>query len=103
MNEENSTNQAEEIKKLLEQNQRLLEQISRQTGYIKNYVFWAKVAGALKLLLIAVPIVLGFIYLPPLLEGLIGQYQDLLGLQSSAGSLNINNFDINSVKEMLNQ
>jgi len=94
----------EEIKKLLEQNLELTNQIYKQTKYIKNYVFWAQIGSILKILLIVVPIILGIIYLPPLIKDLMGQYQGLLGLE--AGSTNpiqsllnggVSNLDLNKV------
>jgi len=99
----------EEIKKLLEQNLRLSTEIYRQTKYIKNYVFLAQIAGVLKILLIAVPIAIGIIYLPPLIKDVFGQYKDLLGVQagtanpiqellnSASGDLNLENIDINKL------
>lgn len=99
----------EEIKKLLEQNLALNQEIYRQTKYIKNYVFWAQIAGVIKILLIVVPVIIGIIYLPPLLKNVFDQYKDLLGIQagagnplesllkSGAGNLNLDNADINKL------
>jgi hypothetical protein len=56
---------------------------------IKNYVFWARVGGFLKILLIIVPLVLSILFLPPLLKNVLGQYSDLLG--GGANSTNILN------------
>ena len=119
MNEENQINQDEQIKKLLEKNLEYSREIYQQTKYIKNYVFWAQVAGVLKILLIVVPIILGIIYLPPLLKGVFDQYKDILGveagtgnpieslLKGGTGSLDLNSIDINKlppqVKALLNK
>lgn len=99
----------EEIKKLLEQNLELNREIFQHTKYIKNYVFWAQIAGVIKILLIVVPIIIGIIYLPPLLKNVFDQYKDLLGIQAGvsnpiesllkggAGNLNLDNVDINKL------
>ncbi len=79
----------EEIKKLLEKNLELTEEIFKMTKSIKSFVIHQRIFGALKLLLIAVPIILGIIYLPPLLSGITEQYKDLLGIKSEAGGGNI--------------
>lgn len=105
----------EEIKKLLEKNLAMTEEIYKMTKSIKSFVVWERVFGVIKLLLIAVPIILGIIYLPPLLNNVIGQYQSLLGgangagaptgnimdllnsLKSGSGALDMKNFDIDKL------
>ncbi len=82
----------EEIKKLLEKNLTLTEEIHKMVKSIKRYMFWQNVWSFLKILIIVVPIVIGIIYLPPLLKGVFQQYQSLLGggdglnLESSGGN-----------------
>ncbi|MFH1255273.1 MAG: hypothetical protein V1667_02285 [bacterium] len=92
----------EEIKKMLEQNLKLSSEIYKQTKYIKNYVFWAQIAGVVKILLIVVPLVIGIIYLPPLLKGAFDQYKDLLGIQpEAAAGIDLKNFDMNKINSLL--
>ncbi len=86
----------EEIKKLLEKNLELTEEIYKMTKSIKSFVIHQRIFGILKLLIIIVPIVLAAIYLPPLLEGVIGQYQDLLGAENKTGVKN------NGIMDLLN-
>ncbi len=109
----------EEIKKLLEKNLEYSQEIYRQTKYIKNYVFWAQIASVIKILLIVVPIIIGIIYLPPILKDLFSQYQNALGLEagttnpiqgllnSASGDLNLENIDVNNlppnIRAMLNK
>lgn len=95
----------EEIKKILEKNLRLSEEIYQQTKYIKNYVFWAQIFGVLKILIIVVPIILAIIYLPPILQDLFSQYKGILGVPTGetgsllqglfggAGGLDLNSLD----------
>ena len=58
----------DEIKKLLEKNLELTEEIYKMVKGIKKYIFWQKVFSFLKILIIVVPIIIGIIYLPPLLK-----------------------------------
>ncbi|MFH1426956.1 MAG: hypothetical protein ABIG60_00265 [Patescibacteria group bacterium] len=88
----------EEIKKLLESNLKLTEEIHEMTKYIKKYVFLSKIFGVLKLLLIIVPLIIGIIYLPPLLQDVLKQYQDILGISPN---LNLNGIDLNSISPEL--
>ena len=69
----------DEIKKLLEKNLELTEEIHRMVKSIKSHIFWQNVFSFLKILIIVVPIIIGIIYLPPLLKGVFQQYQSLLG------------------------
>jgi hypothetical protein len=70
----------EDIKGLLKKNLELTEEIYKMTKGVKRFVTMQRIFTVLKLLIIVVPIVLGIIYLPPLIENLVKQYQDLLGI-----------------------
>ena len=106
MDEKNTAEEAGQVKKLLEKNLKLTEEIYKMSKSIKSFMMWQKIFGFLKILIIVVPIVLGIIYLPPLLKNVLGQYQDLLGiggggsgniienlLKGGAGGLDLNNID----------
>lgn len=73
-----------EIKKLLEKNLELNQDIFKMVKSIKSYILWARIFGVLKILIIVIPIILGLIYLPPLLKNVFNNYQGLLGLDKSA-------------------
>ena len=88
MNEENSANPVEEIKKLLEKNLALTEEIYKMVKKVKRYTNFQKMMSLVYFLLIVVPLILGIIYLPPLLSGVIKQYQDLLGTDTTDGAAN---------------
>ena len=90
MDEEIIAKEAEQVKKLLEKNLELSEKIYKNSKYIKRFVITSQILGFLKLLLIVVPIVLGIIYLPPLLKNIYSQYQELLGISQKADMLDIN-------------
>lgn len=71
---------AQELKDLLEKNLALTEEIHDMTHKIKRYVTFQKVLSLIYFLLIVVPLVLGAIYLPPLLKGIASQYGEVLGV-----------------------
>lgn len=87
MNNENP-NSEEKIRELLEKNLELTEEIYKMTKKIKGYVTFQKVMSFIYFLLIVVPIILGIIFLPPLLSGVFSQYQELLGGSSAGGAIN---------------
>jgi len=68
----------DKIEELLRKNLELTEEIHKMAKRIDRFVFWQKVLGTLQILIIVVPIILGVIYLPPLLENMLSQYQKLL-------------------------
>lgn len=68
----------EEIKKLLELNLQKNEEILKISRDIKKYIKWQNIWSSLRFVLIVIPIVLGFIYLPPLFKDVFKTYSDLL-------------------------
>lgn len=62
------------LEESLEKTQEVLEKVEKMERYLK----WFKIWSVLKILFIIVPIVLGFIYLPPILEDLFSSYRELL-------------------------
>lgn len=91
----------EDIKKLIEENLRLTQEIHVMTKKMKSYITFQKVMSFIYFIIIVVPIVLSIIYLPPLLKNIFSQYQEVLGggsiqglLEGGAGNLNLNNVDV---------
>lgn len=76
-NNDKSTNN-KDIRELLEKNLELTEEIYKMSRSVRNYVITQRIFGVLKFLIIVVPIILAFIYLPPLVKGAIAPYQELL-------------------------
>jgi len=58
----------DDIRKLLEENKKLNKEINESVIYIRKYIFFSKVFGVIKILIIVIPLILSFIYLP----GVIG-------------------------------
>lgn len=63
-----------QIKKLLEENIKLNKELLEKTEKIEKYVKLRKVWGVLKVVFIAIPLILSFIYLPPLLKPIVDEY-----------------------------
>jgi len=68
----------DELKNLLEQNLKKNEEILKISKDIKKFMKWQQIWSTLRFLLIFVPVILGFIYLPPILKDLITNYRNLL-------------------------
>jgi len=85
-----------EIKELLEKNLKWSQILYEQNRKINSKLFWWDVAGWIKIAIIAVPVVLAFIYLPPYLQSFFKQYQNILGITKTVP------VDTNSVQTLLN-
>lgn len=59
----------EEQNELLRRNLELGEKILEETAYIKKYIKWQQVWATVRLLILIVPIILGFLYLPDFIKG----------------------------------
>lgn len=99
---ENLPGNSVQITELLEKNLEMTQEIFKMTKSIKSYLLWQRVYGFIKFVIIIVPLVLGVIYLPPILKNLFGQYQGLLDLikNPSASGFNAGNIkpiDLNSL------
>ncbi len=58
----------EEIKKLLKKNIELSKENNEMTKSIKKFVFWSRIFTVVKIVIILIPLILGIIYLPPLVK-----------------------------------
>ena len=67
------------LKSLLEKNIKLSEEIFAQNKKIKNRLTMMVVGNYVKLLFIIIPLIIAFIFLPPLLNQVLSQYNELLG------------------------
>jgi hypothetical protein len=67
---------------LLQANLEMTKEIRAMVRHINTYVAWQRLFGWIKFLLILIPLIIGAIYLPPLLKD---YYQQLL----QAASLNL--------------
>ena len=81
----NNSDKDKDLKELIEKNIKWSQVIYEQNRKIKHRLTMMVVGNYLRLLLIIAPIVLGFIFLPPLLEDIFGQYGNILGGVSPLG------------------
>ncbi|MCX6792584.1 MAG: hypothetical protein NTY12_01015 [Candidatus Falkowbacteria bacterium] len=74
----------EDIVRKLEENTATLEELKIVTLKTARYVKWLRIMDILKLLLIIVPLIAAYIYLPRLLQDIAGSYGELIpgGLNS---------------------
>lgn len=67
-----------ELVELLKTNLERSEEILKISREVKVYLRWQNIWGIVRILVIVVPIVLGFIYLPPLFKDVFQSYRSLL-------------------------
>ena len=98
----NLKNEISELKELTEKNIKLSEEVLVLSKKINSFVIWQKIFGIIKVLIIIIPLVLGIIFLPPLLGDVLNTYKELLGLGDAVNN-NLPNLDNlpASVKEYL--
>ncbi len=78
----------ENLQKLLEENLALNKQILKLTKKNNQMLNWQKAWGFLKVFLIIVPLILGAIYLPPLLEKAVNFSQNFFGINKTIDNFN---------------
>jgi len=67
---------SDDLAALLKANLEMTKDIRAMVKHINNYVAWQRMFGWLKFLLILIPLIIGVMYLPPLLQD---YYQQMLG------------------------
>ena len=89
----------EEIKEVLKKNLELTQDVHRMVKKINKFIIWQQIFGVIKILLIVVPLVLGIIYLPSLLQNALEPYKELL--EVSQEGQEILKLDKTTILEML--
>jgi len=67
----------EELSKLIEENIKLNKEMHVMVKKTATYVKWLRVMDFVKLLLILIPLIAAWIYLPQLLESFSSSYMDI--------------------------
>ena len=75
------------LEELLQENLKYSRAIYADTQKIRHYMLWRFIFNLIWLALIVAPIILAFIYLPPVLRELYDSYQNLLGGAESSFDL----------------
>lgn len=96
---------SEQMEKLVEENLRLTREIYKMTKKINSFVVWSRIFGFLKVLLIIAPIILGIMYLKPILNlfgNAFAPYKELLNMGSEGGSgINPDGINVNQLSPEL--
>jgi len=96
-----SNAQRSSTEKLLESCHNMLEENLMLSRKIKRHITMMAVVSYIKLFLILLPLILGFIFLPPLLRQVSQQYQVLLGIGGVSEQGMPNNASTNALSEFL--
>lgn len=76
----------DDLQSLLKENLAMTKEIRAMVRHINVYVAWQRIFGWIKVFIIIIPIVIGIIYLPPIVQD---AYQNLMKLV--AGNLSTGN------------
>lgn len=93
----------EEIKKLIKKNLELTQEIYEMVKSIKRYVIWQRIFTSLKILIILVPIILGIIYLPPIIKDAFKQYRELIGVTTNPIDVSVEELKSMLTPDVLNK
>ena len=80
----------DKILEMMEESLKLNKKIYKIVKKLKSQMFWQSVFGFIRVLIIVVPLVLGFYYLSPYMKQAYQQYQQILGMTEQAGNINLN-------------
>lgn len=64
--------------RLAQETQARLAVVEQEVSSIRRYIRWLRWMSTLRFLLVAIPIVLGIIYLPPVIRQYLDQYMEFL-------------------------
>lgn len=77
--ESDSNENSGEVRSLVAENLKLTRDLASSVKKIRRYIFWLQIASWFKFLILAIPLVLAALYLPPFLSNLTKTYGELLG------------------------
>jgi uncharacterized membrane protein YukC len=77
-------NDVDDIKIMLKEAIEVSKKNQKDIKYIKRFTIWSQFWGVFKFLIILIPIIIGFIYLPSFMKDWISSYQEIL-IESGSG------------------
>lgn len=77
-----------ELQKMLERQSERLGNMEMQLKKIQRHLLWENIGSWLRIALILVPLIVGYIYLSPLLQKTLTQYQQLLNPSNTSQQFN---------------
>ncbi|MDD4412322.1 MAG: hypothetical protein PHR00_01615 [Patescibacteria group bacterium] len=72
---------------LIEQNIALTEEVYQLTKKVHNSIVFSRIVAIIQLVLFIAPLIMAFIYLPPMFKEFLGEYKSLVN--QSNNSLNV--------------
>ncbi|PLX26903.1 hypothetical protein C0583_05640 [Candidatus Parcubacteria bacterium] len=92
-----NNNSYEEIKQLIEETKKQNEEILKLVKKNHSILNYQRILGYLKILIILIPLIIAYIYLPPMLEKLFEKYQEILSIGVSGPNLNLDSIDFDNL------
>lgn len=97
------TDNQEDLRDLVKKSIKLSEKVYEQNKKISKRLKWMVWGGYFKLFLIIIPIIIGIIYLPAYFSQILEQYKDVLGINPSLTTDQLNNLTTSGqLKEIIN-
>jgi len=98
----------DQVKKLVEENLKLTQEIHTMLKSVKSFVVWQRIFNIVKILIIIVPLVLGIIYIPRIIEEIQTNPDKYIGkswlttyfenlFKSAATEVNLDNVDVDKL------
>lgn len=87
-----------ELHKLLQENVEISKELQEMTKKISRWIVWQRFWSVLKILIIVIPIVVGLLYLPPLVHKMVEPYEQLLNFGQSGNDQSL----IDQLKSLIN-
>lgn len=68
----------DELRKLVEENLALTKEVKELSAKTATYIKWLRISDIIKILLIALPLIAAWVYLPDILQSFTSGYSELL-------------------------
>lgn len=93
----------EEIKRMVEENQQTLELLTKKVKSMRRIMVWSGLYETLKIILIFVPLVVGYLYFQPQLNAMYSSMNDLLHSIQSLQQNSLGNANARALQELRSQ
>jgi hypothetical protein len=101
-NKEKKAKKEKDIAELMEENLELNRQMYEMMKSVKNYIWIQRIFFVLKVLIILIPLIIGFVYLPPLVKSWAQKYGDILQFDLE-GYETQKNADVQQLEKAINE
>ncbi len=79
-----------------------LSKIEEQNRKIQKHLWWANFFAVLRTLFVVIPLILGIIYLPSIIKGLLEKYNEITS-QMKLENVNLNLPQFNNLQDLFNK